>query len=170
MVREARVGRVGSFDTLYVRHRDGVARTAYLLLGDADLAQDVAQEAFLVGWRDLRRLREPALFRAWITGIAVNLCQRRHREGHVAPLLELAEVPAAGPGEDERSDLRIVVQRAVHGLPRRMRETVVLRFYCQLSEREIGTALGVPVGTVKSRLTRARAKLAESLGPVMEEA
>ena len=169
LVRDARDGRVGSYDVLYVRHRDRVARTAYVLLGDADLAQDVAQEAFLVGWRDLRRLRDPASFRAWVAGIAVNLCRRRHRESQ-GVIFEREMAATAGPEEAERSDLRIVVQRAVDGLPRRMREAVVLRFYCRFSEREIGAALGVPVGTVKSRLTRARARLAETLRPVMEEA
>jgi RNA polymerase sigma factor (sigma-70 family) len=169
LVREARLGGAGSYDALYLRHRDRVARTAYVLLGNADLAQDVAQEAFLVGWRDLRRLRDPSLFRAWITGIAVNLCRRRRRERR-GVVFEHEEASEAGPGESERADLRIVVRRALDGLPPGMRDTVVLRFYCQFSEREIGAALGVPVGTVKSRLTRARARLAASLGPVVEEA
>lgn len=169
LVQEARVGRAHAYDLLYLRHRDRVARVAYVLLGNADQAQDVAQEAFLVGWRDLRRLREPRLFRAWITGIAVNRSRRRYRGGRRVAS-GLAEVADTGPGEAERSDLRVVVERAVDGLPRRMREAVVLRFYCQLSEREIGTALGVPVGTVKSRLARARTTLAATLGPVMEEA
>src|SRR5918999_3327703 len=77
LVREAGRGSREAYETLFERYRDGVGRTAYLLIGDPDLAQDVAQEAFLIGWRDLRRLRDPARFQAWVTGIAVNLCRKR---------------------------------------------------------------------------------------------
>lgn len=169
-MERARLGDAGAYDELYRRHRDRVARVAYLFLGDADQAQDAAQEAFLIGWRDLRRLREPQRFRAWVTGIALNLCRRRRRAG-----ARLWAVRASGPEPaDDRPDesaaaaLRLAVRRAVDTLPRGMREVVVLRFYCEFAEAEIAEALGIAAGTVKSRLGRARDRLARALRAVVE--
>jgi RNA polymerase sigma-70 factor (ECF subfamily) len=172
LVRRARSGDPNSYDALYRRHREDVARTAYLLVRDQHLAQDVAQEAFLIGWRDLARLRDPGLFRAWVTGIAVNLSRRRGGGVRILPgrggssLEASAELPQGG---DVDVELDISVRLAVGALPRRLREAIVLRFYGGFTESEIGTALGIPAGTVKSRLARARARLAAKLRDVMEE-
>jgi RNA polymerase sigma factor (sigma-70 family) len=169
LIQRARAGHADAFEDLFRRHRDGVARAAYLLVQDVDQAQDAAQEAFLIGWRDLRRLRDPERFRAWVTGIALNLCRRRWgaaardrpRSG------DLQEAPAATDATDSVA-LRVEVRRAVDALPRQMREAIVLRFYCGFSESEMALALGVPAGTVKSRLGRARARLAEALRATVE--
>ncbi|HEV8572285.1 MAG TPA: sigma-70 family RNA polymerase sigma factor [Actinomycetota bacterium] len=169
LVERARVGDPQAYDELFRRHRDRVARVAYLLLGDADQAQDAAQEAFLVGWQDLRRLREPERFRAWVTGIAVNLCRRRRRAAARASIAAATESEApAASDEGEAAAIRVAVGRAVDALPRHMREVVVLRFYCEFAEAEIAEVLGIAAGTVKSRLGRARARLAGALQAVME--
>jgi RNA polymerase sigma-70 factor (ECF subfamily) len=168
LVLEALAGGTEAYDELYVRHRDGVARAAYVVLWDAHLAQDVAQEAFLVGWRDLRRLREPRLFRAWVTGVALNLCRRRSVRRRMAERpLETRPELAVPPGG---SEVVLMVRDAVAALPARMRDVAVLRFYGEYSEPEIADALVIPLGTVKSRLNRARARLAEALEPLLEEA
>jgi len=168
LVLEALAGAAAAYDELYVRHREGVARAAYLALGDPQLAQDVAQEAFLVGWRDLRRLREGRLYRAWVTGIALNLCRRRSVRRRMAERsLEMRPELAVSPGG---SEVALMVRDAVAALPPRMRDVAVLRFYGECSEPEIADALAIPVGTVKSRLNRARARLAEALEPLLEEA
>jgi RNA polymerase sigma-70 factor (ECF subfamily) len=161
LVVRARSGDRDSFESLYRRHRERVARTAYLLVRDLHLAQDVAQEAFLIGWRDLSRLRDPSLFRAWVTGIAVNLARKVAR-----PPVQVAE-GVAEPGGDPDRD--IAVRDAIVALPRRLREAVVLRFYGGFTEAEMGAALGIPTGTVKSRLSRARARLNEALRDVAKE-
>lgn len=170
LVERALLGDAGAYDELYRRYRDRVARVAYVLLGDVDRALDATQEAFLIGWRDLRRLREPERFRAWVTGIAVNLCRRRRRAG-----ARLSVIPPPGPevadvvqDEGDAAALRLAVRRAVDALPGPMREVVVLRFYCQFAEAEIAQALGIAAGTVKSRLGRARGRLARSLRAVVE--
>jgi RNA polymerase sigma factor (sigma-70 family) len=170
LVERALLGDGGAYDELYRRHRDRVARVAYLLLGDDDQAQDAAQEAFLIGWRDLRRLRDPALFRPWVTGVAVNLCRRRRRAA--ARAWQSLDRQAAGrevaPDEGDAASLRLAVRQAVDALPRQMREVVVLRFYCRFAEAEMAEALGIAAGTVKSRLGRARARLADTLRAVVE--
>jgi RNA polymerase sigma-70 factor, ECF subfamily len=168
LVREALTGVAAAYDELYLRHRDGVARAAYVVLWDAQLAQDVAQEAFLVGWRDLRRLREGRLYRPWVTGIALNLCRRRSVRRRMAERpLETRPELAVPPGG---SEVVLMVRDAVAALPARMRDVAVLRFYGEYSEPEIADALAIPLGTVKSRLNRARARLAEALEPLLEEA
>jgi RNA polymerase sigma-70 factor, ECF subfamily len=168
LVLEALAGGTEAYDELYMRHRDGVARAAYVVLWDAHQAQDVAQEAFLVGWRDLRRLREPRLFRAWVTGVALNLCRRRSVRRLMAERpLEARPEPVAPQGGP---DVALMVRDAVAALPTRMRGAAILRFLGEYSEPEIAEALGIPVGTVKSRLNRARARLAEALEPLVEEA
>jgi RNA polymerase sigma-70 factor, ECF subfamily len=169
-VERALLGDSEAYDELYRRHRDRVARVAYLLLGDADQAQDAVQEAFLVGWRDLRNLRDPDRFRAWVTGIAVNMCRRRRRGAARAGRTAASESqpPYGASDEGDAAVLRVAVRRAVEALPPRMREAVVLRFYCGFAEAEIAATLRIAPGTVKSRLGRARARLAVSLRPVVE--
>jgi len=169
LVGEAIAGSAEAYEQLYRRHRDRVARAVYLALGDADLAQDIAQEAFLVGWRDLARLRDPRVFRAWVTGIALNLVRRPGVRRRLADRASGGPADVAIPGGQDGAELRLTVRQAVAALPARMRSVVVLRFYGGFTEPEIGAALGIPVGTVKSRLMRARAKLADALGPLIEE-
>jgi RNA polymerase sigma factor (sigma-70 family) len=170
LVERARQGGADAYDELFRRHRDRVARAAYLLIGDAEQAQDVTQEAFLIGWRDLRRLRDAERFGAWVTGIALNQCRRRRRAG-ARDRLRWADLAEASPTADAADSvaLRIEVRRAVDALPRSMREVVVLRYFCGFAESEMALALGVPVGTVKSRLGRARDRLAQALRAVEEE-
>jgi RNA polymerase sigma factor (sigma-70 family) len=169
LIERALDGAADAYDQLFRRHRDGVARTAYLFLRDAEQAQDAAQEAFLIGWRDLRRLRDPERFRAWVTGIALNLCRRSRRAiaRDRRRSAGLEEVPTSVDAAEQVA-LRIEVRRAVDALPRPMREAIVLRFYCGFAESEIAVALRIPVGTVKSRLGRARARLAETLRTAVE--
>jgi RNA polymerase sigma-70 factor, ECF subfamily len=167
LIKRARRGAADAYDELFRRHRDRVARAAYLLIGDAEQAQDATQEAFLIGWRDLRRLRDTERFGAWVTGIALNQCRRRRRAG-ARYRLRWADLAEASPTADAADSvaLRIEVRRAVDALPRSMREAVVLRYYCGFAESEMALALNVPVGTVKSRLGRARARLAQALRAV----
>ena len=169
LIERARHGEAEAYDELFRRHRDRVARAAYLLLRDAEQAQDATQEAFLIGWRDLRRLRDLERFGAWVTGIALNQCRRRRRAAaRERGWAKLEDVSPATDATDSVA-LRIEVRRAVDALPRSMREAVVLRYYCGFGEAEMALALNVPVGTVKSRLGRARARLAQALQAVEVE-
>jgi RNA polymerase sigma factor (sigma-70 family) len=171
LVAGARRGDREAYETLYERHRDGVGRTAYLLIGDPNLAQDVAQEAFLIAWRDLRRLRDPARFRAWVTGIVVNLCRKRRGSFRILsgpPVASTGPLPERHEHPTE-AELRLTVLAAIRGLPRRLREAVVLRYYGEFTEAEIAAAIGIPAGTVKSRLARARDLLSAALAPLPEE-
>lgn len=174
LVARALAGDGDAFDDLYVRYRDSLARMAYLLIGDAHLAQDLAQEAFVIAWQKLDRLRTPDVFLPWIHGILRNLCRRNWRRNlrfqallHRYKLANLqGEIASYGA---EPSDLELTVRQAISDLPGSMKEAVILRFYCGFSEEQIALALRCPIGTVKSRLYRARDRLASTLAPEFQK-
>jgi RNA polymerase sigma-70 factor (sigma-E family) len=134
------------------------------LLG-ADDPEDIAQEAFarLINRHDTLRDRDAAL--AYVRAIVCNLTRNRHRHLRVARL----RTPAA---RDEDSSVQAAIRREDHrevlaalaGLPPRRREAIVLRYWLDLSEREIAAAMGISPGTVKSNVSRGLAALAAALG------
>lgn len=152
--------RAGEVETLYRDEFPGARRLAYLLCGDEAQAEDLAQDAFLRVASRVRRLREPAAFRAYLRRAVVNAVNshfrhqgvvRRHLESEGAML----DRPADGPDLETRDAL----WEAVLELPARQRSAVVCRYYLDLSERDTAAALGVRVGTVKSSVSRALAAL-----------
>ena len=157
LVDRASNGDSEAFDSLFVRHRDAVARTVYLVVGDVDTAQDLAQEAFGIGFRDLGRLRNRDLFRSWVTGIALNRARRRWRRRET-PMEAVVPATSAGDPDD-----RLAVLAALRSLPPAQRAVLVLRFYADLDEAEIAESLGIAPGTVKSRMARARTRLVAAL-------
>lgn len=145
--------------------------TAGLILGSRDAADDAAQEALVRAWRDLPRLREPHRFDAWIYRILVRAChdqRRRHR-----PTASLAtDQLAAGTSPDMADAVarREIVAASLARLTPEQRTVLVLRYYLDLSLPGMSAALGIPIGTVKSRLHRAlnaieAAMAAEVRGP-----
>jgi RNA polymerase sigma-70 factor (ECF subfamily) len=133
---------------------DGAAR---LIVRDPDLARDAVQDALIRAWRDLPGLREPERFDAWLHRLTVNACidltrkrKRRPMEVELAPIHAPAETDAAS---------RIADRDLVDGVLRRLDESgraiVVLHYFVGLPLPEVASTLGIPVGTVKSRLHRA---------------
>ena len=142
---------------LYREHFDDAYTLAALLVGAGD-ADDVTQDAFLRVFSRLRRLRSPEGFRAYLrrTVVSVALGDRRTR-GRERARAERAERawPKAPPSNDADPDL----WRAVQALPPRQRAVIVLRYWSDLSERDIAAALGCRPGTVKSLASAAMATL-----------
>ena len=130
---------------------------ARLILRDAELARDAVQEATLRAWRNLRGLRDPGRFDAWLHRLTVNACldlarQRRGRviEVELTPLHD-APVPDASAQVTDAD----YVERMLAGIDPAQRAVVVLHYYLDLSLPETAAALGIPLGTAKSRLNRA---------------
>ena len=130
---------------------------ARLILRDAELARDAVQEATLRAWRNLRGLRDPSRFDAWLHRLTVNACldiarQRRSRviEIELTPLHD-------APVQDASSQVTdaMYIERMLAVLDPAQRAVVVLHYYLDLSLPETAGALGIPVGTAKSRLNRA---------------
>ena len=148
---------------LFQAHYPNLVRLADLL--GADDPEDIAQEAFARLIRKRDTLREPDAALAYVRAIVVNLTRNRHRHLRVARLRtpfgqhEESSEQAAILNEEHRE-----VLAALAGLPPRRREAIVLRYWLDLSEREIAAAMGISPGTVKSNVSRGLAALAAALG------
>jgi len=145
-------------------------RVAYGVLRHAADAEDVAQEALLKAYRNFERLREPTRFRGWLVRIAFRMALDRwrsvkRREKREAPG-EQPEPRTAGPSVEElatSSEFQARLERAMEELPEKFRLVVLLAGIQGYTLAEVSGMLGIPMGTVKSRLFLARKKLAEKL-------
>ena len=160
LVKAARNGKVEDFGELYRRHYVAVVGVAYCMAADRHLAEDAAQEAFVIASRELARLRRAERFGPWICTIAKRVAGRMARSRRERGVLEdTAAAPTANPGPHP-SD---VVRQAVKDLPDRAREVVVLHYFTGLSHKEIAASLGLSLEAVHGRLVRARRMLADRL-------
>jgi RNA polymerase sigma-70 factor, ECF subfamily len=165
----ARRGDPPAFRALYQHHADAVHGFLVRMLGEATAAEDALQESFLRVLGALGRFdpRGPARLSTWIFTIArrvaLNALERRRLERRPATSLQ---PPASRP---EQHDLRLELTAAVEALPDALRTTFVLRACCALSYEEVAAVEGVDLGTVKSRLHRARAALQASLRDPSEQ-
>jgi RNA polymerase sigma-70 factor (sigma-E family) len=146
----------------YVRTRGGaLLRAAQALTGNRADAEDLVQSTLVKTYQSWDSISDPAALDTYVRRVMVNthISGWRRRRVDEYPTDELPEEPAADHTVD--SDLHELVQRALDRLPRRMRAAVMLRYYDDMSEPEVAAALGVSVGTVKSTVARAVAKLRE---------
>jgi RNA polymerase sigma-70 factor (ECF subfamily) len=175
-VARARAGDGQAFDALAAERVDRLYAVATLILGDASTAQDAVQEALVRAWRDLPGLHDQNRFDAWLHRILVHSCYdevRRARRGRAAVPAVVSDMTADDPASGLAD--RDQIERGFRRLRPEHRAAIVLQFYMGLSTREAADALGVPVGTVKSRThfaSRAlRAALdADSRPPIPPEA
>ena len=139
---------------------------AYSILRDRELAADATQHALLSAWRDLSRLRDPARFEAWTFRLLVRACyaEARH-ERRWMPALVLDAQTGEPADDDPTSHVvdRDQLERGFRRLSVEQRAVVVLRHYLDLAPAQVADALGIPVGTVHSRLSRAIATLRAAL-------
>ncbi|MGH7459199.1 MAG: RNA polymerase sigma factor [Longimicrobiaceae bacterium] len=170
LVSEARRGDGAAVRALYDRHSGRVYATVRRFAGSDALAEEWAQEAWIRALRALPGFRGDALFSTWLHRVAVNCAlharrgikRRRQRE-------DGAEPPPRPVPHDERTVLRVGLERAVARLPERMRMILLLYDVEGYSHAEIGEVLGVSEGTSKSQLFKARAKMRRMLRSGDEE-
>ncbi len=173
LIAAARQGDAAAFAALLERHQQMAFRVAYLLVRDTDTAQDVTQDAFLRAHRALHTFREGEPFRPWILRIVSNLAKNELRSrARRARLRERVArwLPSqqAGASDDLlaavlEADRRTAVRRLLDDAPEADREVLLMRYVADLSEAEMADVLDVAPGTVKSRLSRARARLRETI-------
>lgn len=168
-VREAAIeGRAEAFALLDARRLASAYRLASLILHDGSEGEDAVQLAIAVAWERWSMLRDPTRFEPWFDRILVNTCRDRLRRMRHRPVVEI-QVAADRPASDSFSTVgdRDAIGRAFARLSADQRIAVVLRFYRDLPIDEIAARLGVPSGTVKSRLHAALAamRLALDAGP-----
>jgi RNA polymerase sigma-70 factor (ECF subfamily) len=177
LVQRCAAGDEGAFAELLAEHQRMVIQLAVNLLGDRDEALDLSQEVFLKVFRTIHRFRGHSSLRTWIYRIAVNQARNRHRfwrrrhkaeqvslDAHIAAHGEFIGVITSRPDQVfAQKELASRLQRALDALPFDQRTAIVLREIDGLSYEEIAYSLGVALGTVKSRLTRARLSLRAEL-------
>lgn len=164
--RRVREGDTVAFGDLFCLHGPTIHRYALRRTGDPHAAEDVCAVVFLEAWRrrDDVELHQPSLL-PWLYGVAGNTVRtwNRSRRRHEAALGRLQALPEPTPVATDRQALAITdavaVAEKVQRLPERYRDVVVLSVWEGLTHLEIAEALGISVGTVKSRLSRARARL-----------
>jgi RNA polymerase sigma-70 factor (ECF subfamily) len=165
LIRLAVNGDAAAWEPLVRAHQEAVFRLSYLLLGDPDDAEDIAQETFLRAWKHLKRFDTTRQLRPWLLSIASNLASNRRRSaGRYLSALTRAfrNEPAPPASIEEKSVQRLQASdlwKAVQNLNLTDQQIVYLRFFLDLSVAETAETLKVAEGTVKSRLSRALEKL-----------
>lgn len=173
LVLRAQSGDTEAFRLLVDRYGSVVWRTARVMLGDVDLAEDAAQEAWLDAWRGLRGFQMHRAFRPWLLRLVVNRCRMALRKSKTPTTRLTSELGASlrDPGDVAGEALRGEADSEMHDalslLPADQARVLELRFYAELDLAEIASATGVPLGTVKSRLHRALTHLRTHLSKPM---
>jgi len=184
VISRARRGDDVAWGALVGAHQAALFRLAYLLLGDADAAADVAQDAFVRAFRSFAQFRGGSP-RAWLFAIVRNCCRSAqsgragvlalviHESGlsdDAAQMLNEQADPAPTPEEEviRRTEINRL-RLAIEAMPEPFREAVVLRDIEELSYAEVAEVTGVPIGTVMSRLSRGRSILAKELLPAAKD-
>jgi RNA polymerase sigma-70 factor (ECF subfamily) len=170
LIERARKGEVMAYESLVRRYQDAAVRTAYVIAPDGD-ADDAVQEAFVKAYAALGRFRAGAPFRPWLLRIVANEARNRRRSAGRRAGLALRAAEDRRPGDAAPSPESAVLDReqratlvaAVNQLADGDREVIAARYFLDLSESETAEVLGVPRGTVKSRLSRAIGRLRTSL-------
>jgi RNA polymerase sigma factor (sigma-70 family) len=172
LVDRAKRGNVHAYEELVHRYQGIAFRTAYVVAGSAADAEDAAQEGFVKAYRALGRFRSGAPFRPWLLQIVANEARNRRRSAGRRANLELrlaGEGTSGGAAPSPEGELVAAEERKVLlGAMERLREeerlVLACRFFLDLSEDETAAALGCRRGTVKSRQSRALARLREEMG------
>lgn len=176
-IEAARRGDASAFEEL-VRHYQEIAfRTAYLVVGDADEARDAAQDGFLRAHAALGRFRAGAEFRPWLLRIVANAARNRRRSASRRADLALRAFRDAASGDAAPSpevlllaaEGRSELLAAVNALRAEDRLVIALRWFLDLNEAEMAAVLDCPRGTVKSRLSRAIARLRATISEVDDD-
>lgn len=183
LIRQCQQGDVQAFRHLVERYEDRIYGLACSIIGDTEIAKDAAQEAFIRAYRALGKFEGKSSFYTYLYRIATNVCltlaKREHRRPDSISLDGMQEANAmfldrfwgtdAPQNDIDRIGLRDQIQTVLDLLSPDHRAVVVLKDIEDLSQEEIAGVLGLSIGTVKSRLSRARARLRDLLMPLYRE-
>lgn len=178
LIQDARQGDLDAFNRLVLAYQDRVYNQAYRVLGESQAADDATQEAFISAYKNLRSFRGGS-FRAWLLRIVTNACYDELRRRKRRPTTSLEPLDEAGdeiesphwiadPGElpednVQRAELGSAIQHCLDELPTDFRVVVVLVDVQGMDYLEAASVIGKPLGTVKSRLARARNRMKHCL-------
>lgn len=170
LIQQASKGDVSAYEELVTRYQDIAFRSAYLITQDAGAAEEAAQDGFIKAYRALHRFRQGSPFRPWLLTIVTNEARRRKssslRQERLALHLSTYQRPSLGPSVEAEvlaTELREQLHHAIEALSRTDQLVLAYRFVLGLSESEMAAAMNCRQGTVKSRLSRALARLRSAL-------
>jgi len=166
LVIRAREGDRDAFTELVSRSLGRLTAVARMILRDEYAAQDAVQEAFIEAWRSLPGLREPDRFEAWLRRLLIRACFKGVRRSKRVEAIEIRLTPAdepATPGGERNFALHDQLERGLARIPAEQRAVVVLVYYLDLPLADAAQAMGIPLGTTKSRLNRATQALRAAL-------
>lgn len=169
LIKECAGGNAEAYAVLVDRYKDMIYNIAYRMLGDAEAANDMAQESFISAYTGLKKFKNNSKFSTWLYSIAVNKCRDhlRSKRPHV-PIDEIAEVACSASNPEEglqRKQMLDGMQSALNALPDSYREAVILKHIEGLDYKEMESIIGVDAGTLKVRAHRGR----EMLKKVLQE-
>jgi RNA polymerase sigma-70 factor, ECF subfamily len=178
LIQDAQKGNVDAFNTLILHYQDSVYNTALRILGDEDQAADAAQEAFISAFKSINSFRGGS-FKAWLMRTVTNACYdelRRQKRRPTTPLEPdtddgeemdsprwLADPSMTPAQKSEADELEHAIQHCLNNLPLEFKTVVVMADIQGMDYTEVATSVRVPLGTIKSRLARARLRLRECL-------
>lgn len=160
------------FDELVHRHKEKVRNIVYLTLNERDSADDIAQEVFITVFRSLKNFRFESQFTTWLYRITVNKCKDYLRRKTVRRIIVPFKDNQEDPGYEispENTNTNEIVRNAISKLPDKMRIPLVLKDIEGFSYQEIAETMQCEIGTVKSRIFRAREGLKKILQPLEKE-
>jgi len=183
LVRAIQAGDMAAFDQMVVKHKDKLFNMVYWFLGDYQEANDCSQEIFIKVFKSIKKFRSESSFSTWLYRIAINTCKNRLKSS--AYRWKKKTVPLENPessedgnlsykiqnnspspaNELEKKERLMMIQKAINALPQEQNRVIVLRDIQGLSYQEISDITGLNLGTVKSRLARARMALRKNLVP-----
>ena len=187
LVERAKLGEMQAFEMLVVKYQRRIERLIGRFVRDTDLVADVAQETFIRAYRALPQFRGESAFYTWLYRIAVNTAKKTLADLKRDPVVTESSLAAARQDEDETyrpehelshnetpeavlasREIAATVNAAIEALPDDLRQAVLLREVEGLSYEEIASAMNCPIGTVRSRIFRAREAIATRLRPLLD--
>lgn len=167
-VRLACEGDEIAFARLVEAYHLDLVRVAYVVCGDAGMAEDAAQSAWWIAWRKLRRVREPQRIKGWLVAVAANEARKLVQRRHPAAVIEIPMGPEqarSDAADDPANVIRSLdLARALRHLSRQDRALVAFRYVADLDSAELGAAIGMSASGVRSRLQRVLQRLRKDLG------
>jgi len=162
LVERAKLGEMQAFEMLVVKYQRRIERLIGRFVRDTDLVADVAQETFIRAYRALPQFRGESAFYTWLYRIAVNTAKKTLADLKRDPVMTESALAAAS------REIAATVNAAIQALPEDLRQAVLLREVEGLSYEEIASAMNCPIGTVRSRIFRAREAIATRLRPLLD--
>lgn len=187
LVERAQAGDVRAFELLVVKYQRRVERLIGRMVRDTDLVADIAQETFIRAWRAMHQFRGEAKFYTWLYRIAVNTAKKSLSDLKRNPAITESAFRGRGGGDDDdpmpflepvsaetpesvlaAKEIAAAVNDALQALPEELRQAVTYREIDGLSYEAIAEAMGCPIGTVRSRIFRAREAISARVKPLLE--